>query len=202
MGIRQIQFARKAIRFALTIGSGTSDAGKQASRTNHRREQTSCGNSVAKVEAVDQQPLHSQELSQGTHHVIESLAYQHDFCTSRLQFLEVSHAIGLQVRLQLVLEVLVAEKVEPVTADAPQDAVHHASREDAVRGIKKRTQGGHKEHQSPPHHASAESLRVPRKESYGLNRGQVEQTTLDAPVDRGGWTGLIGMWLQWIQKLK
>ena len=126
--------------------------------------------------------------------MVEALAHKNDFRPLRLQHLQASHAIRLQVRLEFVLEVFVAEKVEPIATDSAQNTVDHPRRKNAMCGVQKRTERRHQEDQAAASHTRRKGLGVPGKEGYRLYRGEIEKTALDPPVDRSGRTGLSGMW--------
>ena len=71
-------------------------------------------------------------LRQGTHHVLQALAYQDDLIARFDARLKQLHTINFQVRLQLVLEVFFTQQIEPVAADSTQHGVHHPGGKDAV----------------------------------------------------------------------
>jgi hypothetical protein len=141
-------------------------------------------------------------VSKGAHHVVQPLAHENNFGALCLQVLQAGHAIGLQVRLQFVLEVFVAEKVKAIAGNPTQNAVHHPGSEYTVHGIQKRTQRCHQEHKAAASHTRRKGLGVPSKKGYRLYRGEIEKTALDSPVDRGGRTGVPGIWFQRLQELQ
>ena len=75
--------------------------------------------------------------------------------------------------------------------------MHYPSGEQAMGCIKEGTKRGHEEYETASQHACGEGLSVPREEGYRLDRGEVEQTTFDAPEDNGRPPGLAGVggWL-------
>ena len=159
---------------------------------DHRIEQPTGGDAVAKLQAVGDHVLHSQMLRQRTHHLLESLADQNDISATFNQLLYLRYSTRLQAWLQLVLEIFLAQQVEAVAADAAQDGVHHARGKFAIGRVQKRAQQRHQKNQTAPPEAFAEGLSVPGKECHWPNHGQVQQAAFNAPVDGGGdRTGIV-----------
>ena len=75
----QTQIAHRSLHGTPAIRPGAVDAGEKSPRPHHRLQKSAGSNSVAKFEAVGDQPLHSQMLRQRTHHMLQALAHQHDF---------------------------------------------------------------------------------------------------------------------------
>jgi len=69
-------------------------------------------------------------------------------------------------------------------------------------GVQKRTERRHQEDQPAASHTCRKGLGIPGKEGYRLYRGEIEKTALDPPIDRGGRTGVPGIWFQRLQELQ
>ena len=75
--------------------------------------------------------------------MIQTLADQHHLSARIDQSSKFFHACSFQLRLQLVLEIFLAQQIEAVAADATQYGVNHSRREHPVRSVQKRTQQSH-----------------------------------------------------------
>ena len=112
-------------------------------------------------------------------------------CTSSSTFCT---PCALQLRLQLVLEILLAQQVKAVAGNPAQHGVHHSRGKLAVRGVEKRAQQRHQKDEPAPPEALSEGLRVPGKECHRRDHRQVEQAAFHPPEDAGGRTGVV-VWL-------
>ena len=99
-----------------------------------------------------------------------------------------------EARFQLVLEVLLAEKVQAVAGHPSQGSVNYARSEFTVGGVKKRAQRGHQKDQPTSPKAFGKGLGVPGKECHRLDHGQVKKGALDPPVHAGSRAGNV-VWL-------
>jgi len=189
----QIQFANQALLLSGPVGTCTRDAGKQSARTNDRRQQAAGRHAIAKVEAIRDDPLDTQISRQGTHHMIQGLTDEDDAAALRLQFAQVGHTVGLEMRFQFVLKIFIAQQVEPVAAQAAKYAIDDASRERAVSGIQNRAESRHQEDQPAAGHARREGLGVPGEKGNRLDGGEVEQTAFHTPEHQAGGIRLGGI---------
>ena len=160
-----------ACRALLTIGPGLRNPGKQSSRTNDRTQQSSGRHTVAKLQAIRNDPPHTHMPRQRTHHVIQPLAYQHHFRARILQRLEFLHSFFFQERLQLVLKFFFSQQIEPVPGDPTQYRVDDPRRRLAVQRIEERPQRRRKQNQPSPQPTRRKSLAVPGKKGDGPGRG-------------------------------
>ena len=183
---------------ARSRGCGTSAAairhivvegGKRSPRPDHRVEQTSGGNAVTKFQTVGNDALHPKMLSQRNHDVIQRLADQNHIGPGLQQFPYLLRSSLFEVRFQFVLEVFLAQQIEPVSGHPAKNRVHHAGSKLAVRSIENRPEHGHEEDQPAATEASSKCLGIPGKESHRPDHGQIEKTPLHSPVDRG--TGIM-----------
>ena len=62
---------------------------------------------------------------QRAHHVVQALADQHDVGALGLDLAQFFHACRLQARLDEIGEILLAQQVQAVLADAAQQGVQH-----------------------------------------------------------------------------
>jgi len=67
----------------------------------------------------------------------------------RSTLVEQPDAVGLQVGLQFVQKVFLAQKIQSVATNATQHRVHHSGSEYTMDGIQDGTQHGHQEDQAP-----------------------------------------------------
>jgi hypothetical protein len=78
------------------------NARERPARPDDRLYQPAGRGAIAKIQAVGHNPLDAQVLRQRTHHVLQSLADEHDVRTCLHQVQHLAHASLLQPRLQLV----------------------------------------------------------------------------------------------------
>ena len=119
----EAQVAREPFGRDAPVGLSADDPRQRLSRPDHRREQSARGQAVAKFEAVGDQALDPEMPRQRPHDVVEPLTDQYDARAARLRLLQVRHPVGLQLRLEDVVEILFAEKVQTVATHAAQQGV-------------------------------------------------------------------------------
>src|SRR5271168_5325331 len=112
---------------------------------------------------------------QWAHDVVEALAYQDDFCAGVHGLLQLGDTFLLQARLQKIFEEFFAEEIEAVAADSAQDGVQQAGGENAVGHVEEWAGEGEDGHGPTARPAFQETLRIPRKEAYGADGGEVQQ---------------------------
>ena len=181
---RNIEMAGKSFGSAAAIRHIVVERRKKSARPDHWVEQPAGGNAVAKFQTVGDDALHPKMLSQRNHDVIQRLANQNHICPGLHQFPYLLRAPALEVRFQFVLEVFLAEQIEPIPGHPAKDGVHHPGSKLAVGRVENRAKNSHQEDQPAATEASCKCLRIPRKESHRPDHGQVQQATFYAPVHR------------------
>src|SRR3954462_12266389 len=129
--------------------------------------------------------------SQRAHDVVQGLTDEHDVGPAVHNVLNLPHTTFFKLRLQLVLEVLLAQQIKTVAGHSAKNDMDHSCGEFAIRGIEKRTQEGHQEDEPASPKTFRERLGIPGEEGYRTNHGQIEQAALDSPVNSRSRTGIV-----------
>lgn len=147
--------------------------GKSASGTNYGIEQPPGRQAFPEFKAVGNQALDAQMLRKRAHDVVEALADEHDPFAVRQGALKLFDALRPQPRLQDVFEVLFAEKVKTVLADATQDGMQKPRRDTSVRGVSEGARHRQDAHGAPARPSLEERLGVPREKAHGTHGRKV-----------------------------
>src|SRR5712692_2406407 len=191
---RKAECASQFLRWNPAIGTAAGQERQGASGTNNRLKQPPSGEAVAEFEAVGHQPLDAEEIRQGPHYVVQSLADQDDLAVGSHPFLELPHALRFELRLQDIVKILLAQQVETVATYSTQQGVQHPRGENPVGGIQQRPDQNQQGHAPAARPTFEEALRVPREVSDRAHRAEVEQAPLDAPERCGSERACLG-WL-------
>src|SRR5216684_5206891 len=105
------------------VGAATGDPGQRTARTHDRVKQPARRLAVAKFEAVRDKRLDSEMVRQRPKNVFEKLPDQDDALAVAYCFEQVFGGLAAQLRLQDVVKVLFAEKIQAIAADPPQQNV-------------------------------------------------------------------------------
>jgi hypothetical protein len=120
--------------------------------------------------------------------VFEKLADKDDAIAAANRFDQFVHGFAAHFGLELVLEILFAEKIEAVAGDAAEDTVEQASGKRAAGEIRGRTKHAHGERSGAAHPALEKTLAVPIEEANASQRADFEQRAFDAPIRHAGHT--------------
>lgn len=172
---------------APAIGHILAERSKRPARADYRVKQPAGSRSVAKLQSVGDNVLDAEMLRQGPHDVFQRLAYQNDVRSGLHQFLDLLNAFRLQPGLQVVLEELFAQQVQPVARNTTEHGVNYARGELTIGGVKKRAQQRHEKDKPAPSKALREGLRIPGEKRHWPDHSEVKETALHPPVD--GWSG-------------
>ena len=181
--LREAQVPGELLARDSAVGIAAQKPRQGTPRADDRVEQTAGGAPLAKFETVCEQAFDTKIPRQRTHHVVEALADQHDGLAHRERFLQLFHASALELRPQDIVEILFAEKVKAVAADAAEQRVQKPRRKNAVRSVSHRAQKPHQAHASAPGPALGKTLRVPGEIPDRAKSAQLEQTAFHAPED-------------------
>src|SRR3989454_3163226 len=176
--LREAQVPGELLARDSAVGIAAQKPGQGTPRADDRLEQTAGGAPLAKFETVCEQAFDTKIPRQRTHHVVEALADQDDGLARRERLLQLFHASALELRLQNIVEMLFAEKVKAVAADAAEQCVQKPRRKNAVRSVSHRAQKPHQAHASAPGPALGKTLRGPGEIAHPAESTQLKQGAL------------------------
>ncbi len=120
-------------------------------------------------------------MRQRPHHVVNALAYQNDSLSLPHRLAEFFRSAAAKLRPQNILEILFAEQVQAVAADAAQERVQQTRGKLAPAGVGEGSQQRHRRHARAARPALGKTLRVPGEIADRPKCAQLEQAPFDAP---------------------
>jgi hypothetical protein len=116
--------------------------------------------------------------------VIESLTDKNNVSACSQELPQPFNAFLIELRAKHIVEVLLAEQVEPVLADTAQKSVKNAGGEDTIGGVKERPEEGGYGYGAAPGPSLGEGLCVPGKERHWTHGSKVQERALNTPIGR------------------
>ena len=114
--------------------------------------------------------------------VIEQLADQNDLFPISQCYQEFLDRFAAQLRLQDIVEVFLAEQVQPILADTAKQRVQESGGESAACPIGERPRERHCRHAEPPGPALREALGIPGEKADQPHGAHFEQRAFNAPI--------------------
>ena len=140
-------------------------------------------------------------MGQRAKDVFEQLPHQYDAFSFADRCDNFFHGFTAQLRLQNIMEILFAQQIKPIAADASEQHVQKSRREGAVRRISKRSSQCHARHSGTSGPALRKALRIPGEKAHGAHCAQFKEESFHSPIGNlsfssGGCLSRIGnrMW--------
>src|SRR5208282_122791 len=155
---------------------------ERTARADHRLEQTPRGYAVAELQAVADEALRAEILRHGPQNMFQELSDQDDTFATAHGIHQLLHGFLPHYRLQDILKILLAKKIQAVARDSPQHTVKKPRGKRAAGKISGRTEHGHRCHCAASNPAFQEALTVPIEEAPAAQCADLEERALHAPV--------------------
>ena len=183
----QAEISQQAVRGHAAVGAALKGPGKGAPRPNHGIEQPAGGDSIAEFEPVRNEAGNAEKLRQGPHHMVEALAHQHHILRALFRHAgpQALNAFRLQLLLQDVFEIFLAQRIQAVARNPGQERVQDARGEHPVARVQEGPYQRQRQSSSPAGPASGECVGIPGEISDRADCAKRNQAPLDAPERKG-----------------
>ena len=149
---------------------------------NHGIEKAPRRNAISKFKVIGDEQAHIEVPGERPHEVVQSLAHQDDRANLFLPLLQTGDALGLQLPLQNILKVLLAQEVQTVASDAREQSMENAGGKNAIGKIERGADQGVQHSRAAPRPALGKTLRVPGEVRNWTHRTEIHEAALDAPI--------------------
>src|SRR4029079_864081 len=120
------------------------------------------------------------------HDVIEALTDEYDVAVGGDQLQQLINAFLIEIGLQDVVKVFLAEQVQPILAHSAEERMQDSCSEAAVGCVQERPEQCGQRQCAAPSPSFGEGLTVPGEETDRPHRPEVQEGTFHAPVGNGG----------------
>ena len=172
--LRPAKLAQQLFAGNAAVRRAAGDPREGPARTHDGIQQPAGCPAIAKFQAVGNEGLHSEMMGERPKYVLKQLPDQDDARSAANRFDQFLHGLAAQLRLQHVVKILFAKKIEPIAAHASQQRVQKPRSKGAVRGIGEGPQQRHRRHTRAPRPALRKALRVPGEESHRAHRAEFQ----------------------------
>src|SRR2546423_11298665 len=125
-------------------------------------------------------------VGQWPKNVFQELANQDDTIAVANCFDQLLGGLVAQLRLQDIVEVLLAQEIQAIAADSAEQCVQEASCERAAGKISERPRQSHASRARAPRPAFGKALRVPGEKTHRSQGAELKQGPFHTPIRNGG----------------
>ena len=183
------KLGKKFLARDAAVGFAAGDPRQRSARAHDGIEEPPGGLAIAKFQAIRDERVDAEMVRQWTKNVFQKLANQDDAFTVPDRIDQLLGGLAPQLRLQHIVEVLLAQEIQAIAADSAEQCVQEASRERAAGKISERPRQSHASHARAPRPAFGKALRVPGEKTDRAQGAEFEKRAFDAPIGEGAGPG-------------
>src|SRR5271165_5505400 len=157
----------------MSVYSSAGQPRKWPARPDDGVEQPPGSDTIAELHAIGDESFRGEVLGHGPENRFKELADEHHALTITDRINQLLHTLAAHARLQFILKVFLAEKVQAVAGNAAENGVQKPGGQGAAGQIGGRSQQAHGEHRGATNPALQKALAVPIEEARATKRADL-----------------------------